>query len=299
MKKNGIKNIFDIVRKNGGSWLLLVPSIFLFTFMVWQPLISTIRLSFYETKGFDAVNFIGFENYKVVLSNSEFLKTLLNTCLYVFWSLIIGYCLPVVVAIMLNEMIHMKSIFRFCCYFPAMISGMATSLMWKFIFDASDGGILNLILNTFGMESSQWLQDTKLVIPLIVFTITWRGFGGTMLVYLASLQGISQDLYEAATLDGAGFFRKVRYIQLPAIKNLLLLMLIRQIIGIFQIMQEPLAMTAGGPNNASMSLMLTSYNYGFKYFQVGKSMATGTITFLILAVLTVIYQFVSRKGADE
>ena len=119
-----------------------------------------------------------------------------------------------------------------------------------------------------------------------------------MLIYLASLQGIPKDLYEAASLDGAGFFKKVRHIQLPAIRNLMLLMLIRQIIGIFQIMQEPLAMTAGGPNNASVSLMLTSYYYGFKYFQMGRSMATGTITFLILAVLTVIYQIVSKKGQD-
>lgn len=299
MKKHGIKSLTNTVRKDWASWLLLIPSIFLFIFMVWQPLLSTIRLSFFETKGFDAVAFAGLDNYKDVLTNSEFLKTLRNTCLYVFWSLIIGYLLPVVVAVMLNEMIHMKSVFRFCCYFPAMISGMATSLMWKFIFDAGEGGILNMMLQAIGLEPSQWLQDQRLVIPLIIFTITWRGFGGTMLIYLASLQGISRELYEAATIDGAGFFTKVRYVQLPAIKNLMLLMLIRQIIGIFQIMQEPLAMTAGGPNNASMSLMLTSYRYGFNYFKIGHSMAIGTITFLILAVLTIIYQIISRKGKDQ
>lgn len=296
---NFLTTAWKTIKKNWTAWLLLLPSIFLFTFMIWEPLISTIRLSFYETKGFEAVSFIGLENYKNVFSNSAFLKTLTNTCMYVFWSLIIGYLLPIVVAIMLNEMVHLKSVFRFCCYFPAMVSGMATSLMWKFIFDASDGGILNMLLKAIGLESCQWLQDTNLVIPLIIFTITWRSFGGTMLVYLASLQSIPKDLYEAASLDGAGFFQKVWHIQIPAIKNLMLLMLIRQIIGIFQIMQEPLAMTAGGPNNASMSLMLTSYNYGFKYFQMGRSMATGTITFVILAVLTVIYQVVSKKGQDE
>ena len=119
-----------------------------------------------------------------------------------------------------------------------------------------------------------------------------------MLIYLASLQGINRDLYEAASIDGAGFFQKMRYIQFPAMKGLLMLMLIRQIISVFQIMQEPLAMTGGGPNNASSSLMLSSYNYAFTYFELGRAMAVGTITSLILAVLTVIYQVMSRKVED-
>ena len=125
--------------------------------------------------------------------------------------------------------------------------------------------------------------------------MTWRGFGSAMLIYLAALQGINRDLYEAASIDGAGFFRKIWYVQVPCIKSLMGLMLIRQIISVFQVMQEPLAMTSGGPNNASMSLMLNSYYYGFRYFEAGRSMAVGTITFLILAVLTVIYQIASRE----
>lgn len=291
--------IWKAIKKDWGSWILLVPSLFLFIFMVWQPLVSTIRLSFYETQGFNAVSFIGLDNYKNVLTNSSFIKTLGNTFLYVLWSLLIGYLFPLIVAILLNEMVHMKSVFRFCCYFPAMVPGMATALLWKFIFDPGEGGILNMILNFFGLGTSQWLQNSNMTIPLIVLTTTWRGFGGTMLVYLASLQGINRDLYEAASIDGASFFQKIRYVQLPAIKNLMGLMLIKQIIGVFQIMQEPLAMTDGGPNNASISLMLSSYNYGFRYFQVGRSMAVGTITFLILAVFTVIYQVMSRREEKE
>lgn len=290
-----MNKIIKTIKRDWGSWILLLPSLLLFIFMVWQPLVSTIQLSFYETQGFEGVKFIGLENYRNVLSNSGFLKTLQNTVFYVFWSLLIGYLFPVIVAIFLNEMVHMKSVFRFCFYFPAMIPGMASSLLWKFIYNSSEGGILNMILSLFGVGPCQWLQNSNMVIPLIIITMTWRGFGSTMLIYLASLQGINKDLYEAARLDGAGFFQRIRYIQFPALKSLMGLMLIKQIIGIFQIMQEPLAMTGGGPNNASMSLMLSSYNYGFTYFQVGRSMAVGTITFLILAVFTVIYQIMSRK----
>lgn len=290
-----IRKILNTVRREMNAWVFLIPSVLLLLLMVWEPLVSTIRMSFYETRGFDTVEFIGLENYKNVVANSGFLKTLKNTVLYVFWSLVIGYLFPYVVAVMVNEMVHAKSAFRFFCYFPVMVPGMAASLMWKFLFEPGENGILNAILVFLGFEPSQWLQNPDLVIPLLVITMTWRGFGGTMLIYLASLQGISQELYEAASIDGAGFFQKIRYIQFPEMKSLLLLMLIRQIIGVFQVMQEPLAMTAGGPNNASMTLMLSSYNYAFTYFQVGRAMAVGTITFLILVVFTVIYQVVSRK----
>lgn len=295
---NTMKKVKNIIKRDWGSWILLLPSLFLFIFMVWQPLISTIRLSFYETKGFEAVKFIGLENYKAVLSNSGFIKTLQNTFLYVFWSLVIGYFVPIIVAVFLNEMVHMKSVFRFCFYFPVMIPSMAASLLWTFIFDPGEGGIMNKILMFFGASPCQWLQNSSMTIPLIIVTMTWRSFGSTMLIYLASLQGINRELYEAAGMDGASFFQKIRYIQFPALKNLMGLMLIKQIIGVFQIMQEPLAMTGGGPNNASMSLMLSSYNYGFTYFQIGRSTAVGTITFLILAVFTVVYQLMSRKGGE-
>lgn len=292
MKKN---KVWNAIKRDMGSWILLVPSVLMFFVVLWQPLVSGVILSFFKTQGYEAVEFIGLQNYKDILTNSEFLAALKNTFEYTGWSLLIGFLFPVVVAIMLNEMIHLKAVYRFVFYFPAMIPGMATALLWYFIFDPSEGGILNTILGILGLEPSQWLQNPDLTIPLIVLTMTWRGFGSSMLIYLAALQGINRDLYEAASIDGAGFFRKVRYIQFPHIKSLMGLMLIRQIISVFQVMQEPLAMTSGGPNNASISLMLSSYNYGFRYLEAGRSMAVGTITFLILAVLTVIYQVASRK----
>lgn len=295
MKQDSKKGFWNMIKRDIGSWILLVPSVIMFIVVMWQPLISGVVLSFFETKGYDAVKFIGLQNYKDILTNSEFMAALTNTFAYTGWSLVIGFLFPVLVAIMLNEMVHLKAVYRFVFYFPGMIPGMATALLWYFIFDPSEGGVLNMILSAFGLAPCQWLQDANLTIPLIVLTMTWRGFGSSMLIYLASLQGINQDLYEAASIDGAGFFRKVWCIQFPHLKGLLGLMLIRQIISVFQVMQEPLAMTSGGPNNASMSLMLSSYYYGFRYFEAGRSMAVGTITFLILAVLTIIYQLAFRK----
>ena len=252
------------LRQDFGSWILLVPTLLMFIVVLWQPLISGVVLSFFETKGYDAVRFIGLQNYYDIFTNSEFMAALKNTFSYTIWSLIIGYLLPLFIAIMLNEIVHLKSFFRFMFYFPCMIPAMATALLWYFLLNPSEGGILNMLLASLGMAPSQWLQNSSLTIPLIVITMTWRQFGGAMLIYLAALQGVNRDLYEAASIDGAGFFRRVWYIQIPQLKSLMMLMLVRQIISVFQVMQEPLAMTGGGPNNASISLMLESYYYGFR-----------------------------------
>lgn len=298
--RTGVWNrIVFAIRQDIGSWILLVPSLLLFILVLWEPLLSGLVLSFFKTVGYEATEFIGFENYKDIITNSEFLAALRNTFAYTGWSLLIGFIFPLLVAVMLNEMVHIKAFYRFTFYFPSMIPGMATALLWYFIFDPGEGGVLNMLLIRLGLEPSQWLQNPALSIPLIVLTMTWRGFGSSMLIYLAALQGIDQNLYEAAQVDGAGFFRKIWHIQLPQLKNLVLLMLIRQIIGVFQVMQEPLAMTAGGPNNASISLMLESYYYGFRYFKAGHSMAVGAITFVILAILTVIYQIISRPEKQK
>lgn len=265
-----------------------------------MPLISGIVLSFFKTKGYDAVKFVGLQNFIDVIQDSEFKSTLFNTVSYTTWSLVIGFLVPIVVAIILNEMVNCKAFFKFSVYFPTMVPGIACALLWYFMFDPGKGGLLNSILIQLGLPQSQWLQNPQLTIPLIVLTMTWKGFGGTSLIYLASLQGINQELYEASIIDGSNLIQRIRYITIPQIANIILLMLIMQIIGVFQVMAEPLTMTDGGPSNASTSLMLQSYFYAFRYFRADKSMALGVITFVMLALLTVIYQMFSKKATlDE
>jgi multiple sugar transport system permease protein len=287
--RNGIfKN--DLV-----AWLLMLPSLLMFIFFTWQPLVSGIILSFFQTKGYNIVKFIGLGNYRDVLTNSSFNAALMNSVSYTLWSLVIGFTVPIIVAILLNEVIHLNGFFKFSFYFPSMIPGMATFLMWAFMYNPAKWGVLNNILSSVGLPSFGWLNVPQYTILLIVITMTWSAFGGTALIYMASLQGISQELYEAAALDGAGFFKKIRYITLPNIKGVILLMLIMQIITVFQVMIQPLSMTGGGPNDASLSLMLQSYLYAFNYIKAGPSMAVGVITFLILIIPTFLYFILSNK----
>lgn len=287
-----------IIRKDLIAWLMLIPSLILFVFFSWQPLISGILLSFFKTKGFDAIGGVNLQNYIDVMSDPNFMSALLNSFKYIFWSLVLGFIFPIIAAIIMNEVVHFKAFFRFSLFFPEIVPMVATALLWYFIFDPGQGGLLNTILNSFGLSSLQWLQDPSLTVPLIVITIVWRSLGSNALIYLASLQGINQELYEVASLDGAGIIRKIWSITLPQISGIVGIMFVLTVIGSFQIFYEPLAMTDGGPVNASITLSLQTYNYAFKYFEAGKSMASGTITMLILMVLTALY-FKIKKNSDS
>lgn len=280
------------------SWAMLLPAIILLFFIVWRPMVQGISLSFFDMKGYTPTKFVGFENYKEVFSDYLFLKTLKNTFLYTFWSLIIGFLPPLIIAILLNEIMHGREFFKFSAYIPVMIPGMAASLIWTFLYQPGENGVLNIFLGKMGIPPQQWLQNGKYTIMLIVLYMTWRGFGTTTILYLSGLQGINKDLYEAATIDGASTWCKIKHVMLPQLKGLMLLMMIRQIITIFQIMEEPLAMTGGGPDNSSLSLGLQGYNYAFVYFQNGRALALGVVTFVILMVFTVIYHKVDNSYAE-
>lgn len=296
--KKQIKRFSNISKRNISGWLLIIPSIFLFFFIIWRPIAIGIGYSFFKLEGFTPVEFVWLKNFKDVLTDTNFIKTLLNTCGYVFWSLIISFPLPFICAVITNEMVHMKGYFKITTYLPVIIPSIATCLIWKMIYRDGEGGLLNMFLYYLGIGPQRWLSNPSLTILLIVISIAWNGFGSSLIVYIAQLQGINQELYEAARLDGAGFFKRITHVLFPHMRGTLLLMLIRQVIGIFNVTEQPLTMTGGGPNGASMSLGLTNYFYAFKYGQYDKSLALGVITFCLLITLTFIY-FGLDKHTDD
>lgn len=277
------------------AWLILLPSVLLLYFIVWRPIATGIALSFFDLKGFEPVKFIGLENYRKVLSDTLFVKTLCNTFSYVGWSLVIGFFIPIILAIALNEVVHGQGALKFAFYMPVIVPAVAASLLWYFIYQPGESGLLNTLLIKMGFSTKDWLQNANLTIPLIVISSTWKGCGSTMLLYLATLQGINQELYEAARMDGASVRKRIRYITLPQLAPTMMLLFIRQIIGIFQIMQEPMVMTGGGPNNASVSLALKSYDYMFTLFKTGNALALSVITFVILLIINLFYFKVENK----
>lgn len=290
-KGNGFKRLkHDLI-----AWCLLLPTLFCFTFFVWRPTLIGIGYSFFDLKGFEPVEFVGLRNYKVILSNTQFLRTLWNTVQYVFWFIIIGFIPPIFVSIMLSEVRHMRKTFKFLIYFPTIVPGVVTNLLWTYIYEPGAGGLLNRLLGVFGIEPQLWLNSKTTVIFSIVLSMGWSAIGGNMLYYFAALQGVSRDLYEAAVIDGAGIFARIKNVTFPQISGIILLMFVRSVIRVFQVMEEPLMMTEGGPNGASMTLGLLGYRYAFEYYQAPYALALGVVEFLMLIGLTVLYFKMSNK----
>lgn len=274
---------------------MMLPGVVLFAFFVWEPLLESVRLSLFYAEGTNLVSFAGLQNYFDVFAHPDFWPAMRNTCYYTLWSLVIGFLVPIVMAILINEIRKGKSLFKVGVYLPNIVPGMAMVIMWGFIFRPGNTGVLNVVLGACGIGAQPWLTNPHWTIPLIVCVLTWKGAGATALLYIAGLQGIDPELYEAAIIDGAGIWKRIRFITIPNIYNLARTLLVLQIISVFQILYEPLVMTNGGPNNASISIMQLVFKFAFERYDYPKAAAVSVIISIILIVLTVVYSKLNKE----
>ncbi len=289
------KKVMSQIMHDAGAWLLILPTLLVLYIFTVRPIVTGLWYSFHDMQGFTVKEFTGLENYITILSDTQFPKVLWNTVQYVLWSLVIGFIPPIAIAIMLNEMVHTKGIFKFSIYFPCIVPMVAATMLWYYMYFPDQSGLLNILLSKFGIAPMQWLQQASLTIPLIIIMTTWKGCGGSMIFYLAALQSVNQELYEAAIIDGAGFFCRIRKITIPQISGIVLLNFVRQIIGVFQILTEPMTMTGGGPNGRSTSLALWAYRTAFVDFNAASSLAIGVVTFIMLMIMTCFYFWVQNR----
>ena len=299
MKKN--KNIALNGRKSEAlkAWLIMLPGIILMAFFVWEPLLESIRMSMYKTENIELVEFVGFRNFISVMSKSNFTQALVNTFSYTFWSLLIGFFLPIILAMLIGETVRGKGFFRTAAYLPNILPGLAVIILWSAFFSGEKSGVLNIILSHFGVPAQTYLTRANLVIPIIICVATWKGAGATALIYMAGMASVNPELYEAAVIDGASVWQRVVHILIPSIKKLALTLMILQIISVFQIMYEPMVLTKGGPDNASLSLMQLMWQYAFGgSMDYGKASAVAVIVTLILLVMTAVYSHFNNKASD-
>ena len=281
------------------SWLIMLPGLLLFAFFVWEPLLESVRMSLYKTENVELVKFIGLKNFISVMGKANFTQALVNTFAYTFWSLLIGFLLPIVLAMIIGETVRGKGLFRTAAYLPNMLPGLAVILLWSAFFSGEKSGVLNILLSKLGIAPQTYLTRANLVIPIIITIATWKGAGATALIYMAAMAGVNPELYEAAAIDGATVWQRIIHILLPAIRKLAGTLLILQIISVFQIMYEPMVLTKGGPDNASLSLMQLMWQYAFGgSMNYGKASAVAVIVTLILLVMTAVYSYFNRKESD-
>lgn len=281
------------------SWiglLFLLPAFVVFGLFQWYPILDNFVLAFQEyTPGMDP-SWVGFDNYAAVFGDDRLLAAVQNTLVYVAICLVMGFLLPIAVAIAISLLRRGKGFFRLAIYIPNIIPAIATYIIWAWIFNPQFG-LLNQIGSWFGADPVQWLVDKRLVLLSLAFMATWAGFGSTAVLYMASLTSISSEMYEAAEIEGAGVWQRIRYITVPSLMPTISLMLILQLLATFQLLQEPFVMTNGGPNDASLSVMLLSYQYAFGNVEFGKAGALGSLVFLVLVGLSIYY--VRRSGLAE
>ncbi len=272
------------------SWIFILPWIIGFICFTAGPMLTSLYLSLTEATMLEPPKFIGLLNYRNLFSFDEvtslFWRTLYNTSYYVFLSVPLGLILGFLIALLLNQNIKFRGIFRTIYYLPSIIPGVAVALLWILIFNRQFG-VLNVILSWVGINGPAWLYDETWAKPALVIMSLW-GSGGPMLIFLAGLQGIPTELFDAAKVDGAGSWQRFWHVTIPMVSPTIFFVLVTGIIGSFQVFTTTYVMTQGGPANSTMMYVLYLFNLAFQQFRMGYASALGWVYFVIIMLLTML-----------
>jgi len=267
------------------GWLMASPFIVGFLIFTAGPMLASLALAGMEWDLMSPPEWVGWANVKKMLFEDPlFVHSLRVTVIYAATAIPLQLFFGICLAMLLNTKIRGLAFFRTNYYLPAILSGVSVALLWRWIFQP-DFGLLNMVLSSIGVQGPNWLMDRKWVLPSFVLMGLW-GVGGGMVIYLAGLQGIPTDLYEAAEIDGANRWHRVRHVTLPMLSPVIFFQLIMGIIGAMQIFTSGYILTQGGPANASLFYMLYLYRQAFQYFHMGYASALAWVLFLCILFLT-------------
>jgi multiple sugar transport system permease protein len=267
----------------------------IFATFSWRPILYSFWVSLLDFEvGSTEHTFVGLKNFHFVLTHKDFVQMWINVGVFVGLSLLIGYVIPIALAISINEMRRAQWWFRLGFYLPVILPLVVVALMWKFLYQPYEG-LFDSMLRLSGLTPVEWLQNEKTAMLSLVIMSTWKNVGGAMIIYLAALQGVPPQLYEAAEIDGATIRQRLRYITLPSILPIMMILFILQIIGTFQVFVEPFLMTGGGPNHKTYTPLYFIYDLGFTRYNYGAASAMGLILFFVLLSFTIFYFRLQRR----
>jgi multiple sugar transport system permease protein len=280
-------------RQNLLGYLFVSP--FILGVLLWFiiPALTAVWLTFYDWNLIRDPIFIGFKNFTHVVKDPLFYQSLKVTAIYTLVSVPLGLVLSFLVALLLNTKIRGMAFYRTIFYLPSIVPAVANAVLWTFIFN-TDFGLLNGGLAVLGINKVSWLQDTQWALPSLILMSLW-GIGGGMVIYLAGLQGVPQQLYEAAEIDGAGSWAKLINVTLPLMSPVIFFNLIMGIIGSFQVFTAGFLVTAGGPQNSTLFYVLYTYRTAISYFDMGYAAVLAWILFFIILGLTaLVFRYAGR-----
>ncbi|MFC8588449.1 carbohydrate ABC transporter permease [Streptomyces sp. NPDC057217] len=285
-----------------GAWAsvvwFLVPALALFLVFVLAPIVVAVWTGFFKWGGIGPMDdFVGFGNYTKLFDDQVFLGDLGRGLYLILMSVLVQLPFALFTAVLLNQRLRGRAVYRMLFFAPYILSEVVTAVLFTMIF-LPGAGMADHLAGLFGLEGLQgkWLADPSTVMPTLFVVMIWKYFGFHMMLFLAGLQGIPSELLEAASIDGAGAWRRFRHVTLPLLGPTIRISVFLSIIGSIQLFDLVWVMTAGGPNHSSETMAVAMFQFGFKRYQVGYASAISVVLFMISLVFSLFYQrYVLRR----
>jgi len=292
------------VRRDATAWAFVAPALVALGLFFFLPVVAALLLSFtdfdiYSLADIRNLRFVGFDNYIALLQTPLFWKALGNTIYFVILGVPLSIALSLGAALLINSKLgRFKGLFRTIYFAPVVTTLVAVAVIWRYLLHTKYG-LINWGLGGIGLDPVDWLGDPNWAMPAIVIFAVWKNFGYNMIILLAGLQTIPEDLYEAAKIDGAGRLAQFRYVTLPALAPVMLVVSILTMAGYFQLFAEPYVMTQGGPVESTVSVLYFMFEQGFKWWNLGFATAVAFVLFLILFAITIVQLKLSQRWSDQ
>jgi len=289
------------VRGSLGTVVFLLPMLLVFGLFSWWPIVRSFVMSVQQTNLVTPPTFVGLDNFHAVFDDPLLATAVQNTLWFALLALVFGYPVPLVMAVVMSDVRRARGLYSLLAYLPVVVPPAVAVLLWRFFYDAEPTGVFNTVLGWVHLGPVPWLEDASWAMPALVIEATWAAAGGTVIIYLAALVSVPPELYDAAEVDGAGVLSKVWHVTLPHLRSIMLITLILQVIGTVQVFLEPYLFTDGGPDNATLTVLLLVYNYAFQNTtggDYGKATALSLMLAAALAVLSLAYFRMTRSWSE-
>ena len=276
------------------GYLMSAPYIIYFIIFSAFPIFFSFFLIFHRWNIVGPMKWVGLANFNMMFSDPLFWTSIYNTIIFLLIHIPLQVVVALVLAEVLNQKIKARAFFRAAFFMPVVVSGVVVTILWKQLY-STDTGLLNNLLMAIGFGKVEWLTSTAMAMPSIALMATWKNVGLYMILFLAGLQSVPAYMYEAADIDGATTLQKFRYITIPAINPVIIMVLILSTIGGFSLFIEPYVMTGGGPLNSTLSTVLYIYRQGFSFYKMGYA---ATLGFMLAAIIFVVV-LIQRKFIEQ
>ncbi len=287
--------------RNPAAYAFLAPALVLIFVFFFLPVVAALVLSFtdfdiYAVGDLSNTRWVGLRNYTQLLTTPLFWQALRNTFYFAMVGGPLSIGVSLAAALLLNQkLVRFKGLFRTVYFAPFVTTLVAVAIVWRYLYHTRYG-LLNYGLGALGLGPIDWLGDPRWAMPAIILMTVWKSFGYNMLIFIAGLQAIPEELYEAARIDGASAWQRFRHVTLPGLAPTLVFVSVITMIGFFQLFVEPYVMTMGGPLRSTTSVVLLMYEEGFRWWRMGYAAAVAFILFLVILAATLLQLALQKRG---